>query len=962
MLDQRKYRSAPCILAIGKRERNPQKPMKAVIKKAIVCSALAVSLWGLSARATVTFVGIDTNTGSAWRTPSVAKANDVDGDNIYGSDGFWLPTASIFAYTSPYLNGGDVITTNTIGIDALPGYILDLQFANAEQGASWGGGPNADEGTMDLVAGSIGFADSLVPIETNAAFATNLNLSLVCSNAPAFRLTLIFGNDPNALGFFETSILGGNTDIPNLDDPQGMYVTVNDGSGAVSELSGTTNLAGVTNGYLTYQSWDISAGATNISINIGLNGTSNTVARLSGIAIDALPVTRPTFLVAPSGGGNYYQGHPFVLNATGGGAFLKYQWLFNSNVITNATNYSYSIASATTNNTGNYQVVLTNSAGSVTSSVLAVTVLAPPITVIYQDEFSTAGVLAGRHPDTVDSNNNAWTASAIWNTDGTNMVATGVVTGNAFLPFVPQPGRVYTLQATIQDTTTDAGSWTAMGFANGTNTGAQWHTQNAPVGWTLIRGNYPTGNSGNENQTFIGPGTGGGVGAFYPTNFTTYQVIFDTTPTNPANWTFTFTENGNVLRAATAFGGSGPTISYVGIGLINGGSSATQVSDVQNFTLSQQVPFAAPFYTTQPSGGGTVFVGENRTLTAVVGGSDPLTYQWKKNSVNILNATNTTLVLTNLQVTNSGTYQLVAYNPLDPGGSNSTAVTLAVVTPVVTTNYLDYFTHFAINLNGNSPDTVGTNQVWIADSAGSWYDDGTEAGASPAVGVSADAFLPFVPQAGHLYSLSANIDCTSGSWIALGFANGTNASATWQNTGSTNNTPVGWELARVDNGGACQTFVGTGTAGSTTAALAPTGGLHNYQVLLDTRPTNASAWTFTFLMDSNNVAGPTAFGGSGPTISSVGLGSYQGSVGVVQTFLLQAETAPVSAVLHLAEQAGSVVLSWPTSYTGYSLQGSLVLGANASWQSVGGTPTVVNGTNQVTLSPTNHSQYFRLVQ
>jgi hypothetical protein len=87
------------------------KPMKAVIKQAVFCSALTLSLWGLSARATVTFVGNDIVTGSSWRTPSVAKANDIDDDNVYGSDGYFLPSAELFSYRNPLLSGTNVITT-----------------------------------------------------------------------------------------------------------------------------------------------------------------------------------------------------------------------------------------------------------------------------------------------------------------------------------------------------------------------------------------------------------------------------------------------------------------------------------------------------------------------------------------------------------------------------------------------------------------------------------------------------------------------------------------------------------------------------------------------------------------------------------------------------------------------------------------------------------------------------------
>ncbi|MFM2082604.1 MAG: hypothetical protein RL380_1295 [Verrucomicrobiota bacterium] len=64
----------------------------------------------------------------------------------------------------------------------------------------------------------------------------------------------------------------------------------------------------------------------------------------------------------------------------GGAATLKYQWRFNvTNNLANATNASYTVTNAQPTNTGGYTVVITNSAGSVTSSVATLAVLSAPI-------------------------------------------------------------------------------------------------------------------------------------------------------------------------------------------------------------------------------------------------------------------------------------------------------------------------------------------------------------------------------------------------------------------------------------------------------------------------------------------------------------------------------------------------------------------------------------------------------
>jgi endonuclease/exonuclease/phosphatase family metal-dependent hydrolase len=82
----------------------------------------------------------------------------------------------------------------------------------------------------------------------------------------------------------------------------------------------------------------------------------------------------------------------FTVTASGT-APLAYQWLFNNTNISGATTNSYTLANAQFTNAGNYSVVITNLAGSVTSSnaVLTVTNLPPAITAQPQSQTVTAG-------------------------------------------------------------------------------------------------------------------------------------------------------------------------------------------------------------------------------------------------------------------------------------------------------------------------------------------------------------------------------------------------------------------------------------------------------------------------------------------------------------------------------------------------------------------------------------------
>ena len=66
---------------------------------ALIATGLLLAFTGHAA--VVGYVGADTSTGGAWRTPSVLKSLDADGNNIYGSDGYVLSTSPGGDVSSP---------------------------------------------------------------------------------------------------------------------------------------------------------------------------------------------------------------------------------------------------------------------------------------------------------------------------------------------------------------------------------------------------------------------------------------------------------------------------------------------------------------------------------------------------------------------------------------------------------------------------------------------------------------------------------------------------------------------------------------------------------------------------------------------------------------------------------------------------------------------------------------------
>jgi hypothetical protein len=87
---------------------------------------------------------------------------------------------------------------------------------------------------------------------------------------------------------------------------------------------------------------------------------------------------------------------------------------------------------------------------------------------------------------------------------------------------------------------------------------------------------------------------------------------------------------------------------------------------------------SGPAITTQPSNT-VAMVGSNATFTVTASGDPPLTYQWSFNGTNLAGATSNVLTLTNVQLTNAGTYVVVVTNGI--GSVTSAPATLRVIAP-----------------------------------------------------------------------------------------------------------------------------------------------------------------------------------------------------------------------------------------------------------------------------------------
>jgi hypothetical protein len=64
--------------------------------------------------------------------------------------------------------------------------------------------------------------------------------------------------------------------------------------------------------------------------------------------------------------------------------------------------------------------------------------------------------------------------------------------------------------------------------------------------------------------------------------------------------------------------------------------------------------------------------------------------------------------------------------------------------------------------------------------------------------------------------------------------------------------------------------------------------------------------------------------------------------------------------LAVSQGSGSLTLNWPVAGSGFTLVSSSTLGANAVWTPVNLTPSIIGGNNQVPVTMTNTTLFFRL--
>jgi PKD repeat protein len=435
------------------------------------------------------------------------------------------------------------------------------------------------------------------------------------------------------------------------------------------------------------------------AIFTGLSGTSQTIASLvnggGGIAGFQVVYTGPLFLEADttaSPSTNAYVGGAVTLSAsfgdaqsftnqwevsTGGGAFVP---------ITGATNTTLTLSNLQLTNSGNYALFASDSAGASSSTPVTLTVLATPTSIAFNVQFTGGGFGSGNCPVQTGAAMIGGVAD-VWN-------AFSNPNGDANPPAGRAKGTNLTLVDVGSIATTLTMDYVGDYFFNGTAWGSSnpFVDAGSPVA-NLMSGYMgsvtQSGNSAGDTNTITLHNLLPGIYDLYlygcgrddgQTRVNVFTANGQSAVCGPNSGSSTLTAGVNYVHLTPTVAANGLlNISY--IGTADNGQALLDGFQVSGPSTSYTIFQATDTSSDSPA---TDYVGRFVTFSAAFGGNPAPTLQWEVDKgdgngyVNVPNATNSTLTLTNVQTTDSGNYSLYAGNVA--GNLNSTPLTLTVET------------------------------------------------------------------------------------------------------------------------------------------------------------------------------------------------------------------------------------------------------------------------------------------
>ncbi len=350
---------------------------------------------------------------------------------------------------------------------------------------------------------------------------------------------------------------------------------------------------------------------------------------------------------------------------------LEYQWQKDGVPIFDAIEASYTIDPVGPEAAANYDVVVTNPCGSVTSKLATLTIIeeGPSISEHPQD----AGLCAGDSVTFTVTAEPAETLSYQWRHDGADIPGANETS--------------FTIDVTVPG---DAGQYDVVV----SNVCGQVTSDPA----TLTVGSGPTITAHPQDQTICDGEPVTFTVTVEGTEPLTYQWRRDGTPI--------FGEN----EASYTIDPVGPGADAE-FDVVISNACGTVTSNAATLTVDE-----GPVITAQPQDR-SVCEGNSVTLTVTATGLEPLTYQWRMNGTDVPGAESDSLVIDPAAPADAGDYDVVITNPC--GSLTSETATLTVnVAPTITTHPDDAFA-----CEGNSAEfeviAEGTEPLYYQ-----WYHDG----------------------------------------------------------------------------------------------------------------------------------------------------------------------------------------------------------------------------------------------
>jgi hypothetical protein len=427
--------------------------------------------------------------------------------------------------------------------------------------------------------------------------------------------------------------------------------------------------------------------ATGLISAIGQGTTSVRATALGSTASVTITVlaVQPTISQQPAPQTRFLGGSAqFTVVASGGQ--LTYQWLKTGSPVANATNSQFALAGLVSGDAADYTVKITNSAGSITSSIAHLTVSALP--------GGYAGTVMGDNP------------AAYWRLDETNGTTAVDIYGTNYATYsgsytLGVPGALF------------GDSDTALRVASGAKAEAPYSSLlNNPAGpfsvevWArtfdtassaVVSSQNKVGNdrsgyvifhnlSGNFWQARLGNTTGISLdlpGSTQIVRSNWYHVALTFDGTNCTLYVNGNRENGAAI-SLPAFNPNPASPFEMGVqnsnispdngdldevAVYRYALSPTQVAD--HNAMGRSGTLAATIVANPAPASIQSVVGVSQTFTASATGQPPLTLQWLKNGVAIPGANGANLTLPSIQLSDAGSYTLTASNSV--GGKVTSA-------------------------------------------------------------------------------------------------------------------------------------------------------------------------------------------------------------------------------------------------------------------------------------------------